>query len=84
MLLSNWFNSHALGSGSELTAYEPNSELIDFNELFDDSVDAQSTTPPPDLAKEPVSTVSTPQVVAMNAPAFPIVGSSKKKGSKNQ
>lgn len=69
-----------------MTAYEPNSELIDFNELFDDSVDAQSTTPPPppELTTESPSssTVNTPQVVVMSAPTFPVATGTSKKKSK--
>lgn len=74
------FNLDALCSGSELATYEPNSELIDFNELFDDSVDPQTTTPPPDAGND--SCVTTPQVLAMNAPTFP-VGENKKKVDKS-
>lgn len=78
------YNLDTLRSGTELTTYEPNNDLIDFNELFDDTIDDQNSTPPPDMPNDS-STVNTPQVVRIDAPEFPVGNdASKKRGNKHQ
>ncbi|CAG9855498.1 unnamed protein product [Phyllotreta striolata] len=59
-------------SGSELATYGTN--LIDFNELFDDSLDGQETVPSKDLQTQiSNSTINTPMVVK-EQPVFPSLG----------
>lgn len=55
-------------SGTELATCGNN--LIDFNELFDDSIDGQDTTVPTTTTLDPSSTVNTPLVVK-SEPLFP-------------
>lgn len=63
------YHADPLVSGSELTAYDPGTSLIDFNELFDDSVDVQDAATVNSTVNDQ-SVVNTPQVDLVE-PVFP-------------